>query len=440
MSDETVGEALKRWRLQRHLSLRRLADLTNYTHVYLWEIERGTKPPQSDLIARCDRVLAAGGQLIKIAAAARAISEEVGDETLGLVFAADWSEGIATVTNLWRFDVGRRRFIRNAVFASTALAAPVQQWLSLSDVIEQAPDANSSADADAVRQMTVMFRRLDNLYGGGQIRTTVVQYLDANVAPTLRSTPLDVLGGSYLSAVAELTQLAGWLAYDGLDHGLAQRYFIQSLRIAMGAKDRSLGAEILAGMSHQAIFLGQPEPALRLAQAAHATATRAGVSALVAEAAAMTAHAHALTGNEAACTIALTEAEQVLEHADQSQDPQWISYLDEAYLAAISGHCFRTLGKHQNALKFANRSLDMNRSYVRGQLFNTLLLAGTHVLAGDVDQACTVGHDALDLAETVSSGRVTAQLGRLMHELRPWQSDRRVKELTEHGKAVTAMM
>jgi hypothetical protein len=79
----------------------------------------------------------------------------------------------------------------------------------------------------------------------------------------------------------------------------------------------------------------------------------------------------------------------------------------------------------------------MNRSYVRGHLFNTLLLAGTHLLAGDIDQACTVGHDALDLAETVSSGRATAQLGRLVHELQPWQSDRRVKELTDHAHTIT---
>lgn len=80
----------------------------------------------------------------------------------------------------------------------------------------------------------------------------------------------------------------------------------------------------------------------------------------------------------------------------------------------------------------------MNSGYVRGRLFNQLLLAGSHVLARDIDQACTVGHQALDLAEQVSSARAIAYIDRLRRDLKPWHADARVKAFTEHARLVTA--
>jgi len=208
----------------------------------------------------------------------------------------------------------------------------------------------------------------------------------------------------------------------------------------MAAQDRALGAEILAGMSHQAIFLEQAKPAVDLAHAAHRTAARARIPALIAEASVMKAHAYARLRNEAECTKALTEAEAVFNQADRGGDPHWIGYLDEAYLAAIFGHCFRSLGRQEQAKRFALRSLDMSPGYVRGRLFNTLLLAGTHALKpkADVDQACAIGHEALDLASTVSSARAVTYIDGLVRQLRPWRSVPKVKEFIERAGIVIA--
>lgn len=439
MGSETLGEALGRWRLLRGLSFRQLGKLTNYSHVYVWEIETGRKPSQPEFVAACDRALAAGGQLIAIAARTRTADGDGGDEGLGLEFPTDWLEGIRTVTTLWRHDAGRRRFLRDAAFVSSAFTVPVKRWLELVDGPAGTADALSEPPtAGTVREMTRTFRRLDNRYGGGQIRSAVVQYLDTDVAPMLRAGPPETLGRGFLSAVAEMTHLAGWLAYDACDHGIAQRYFIQALRLAMAAHDQALGAEILAGTSHQAIFLGRAKPAVELARAAHQTATRARVPALVAEASVMKAHAYARLNMERECTEALTEAETTFDQADRAEDPQWISYLDEAYLAAISGHCFLALGHREQAQRFARRSLDMHPGYVRGRLFNTLLLAGTHVLEREVEQTCAVGNEALDLASTVSSGRAVTYIDGLVRQLQPWRTDRRVKAFAERAKMVTA--
>ena len=42
-------------------------------------------------------------------------------------------------------------------------------------------------------------------------------------------------GRKLFAATAELTRLAGWTSYDIAAHGLAQRYFVQALRLAQAA-------------------------------------------------------------------------------------------------------------------------------------------------------------------------------------------------------------
>ncbi|MGH3452189.1 MAG: hypothetical protein ACRDQW_16000, partial [Haloechinothrix sp.] len=58
--------------------------------------------------------------------------------------------------------------------------------------------------------------------------------------------------------------------------------------------DIALGAEILAGMSHQAVYLGEGTTGVDLARTARAAAEKAGVQALIAEGQVMAAHAHAV--------------------------------------------------------------------------------------------------------------------------------------------------
>ncbi len=117
------------------------------------------------------------------------------------------------------------------------------------------------------------------------------------------------------------------MAYDNGEHALAQRYLIQALDLAKSAGDGPLGAEILAAMSHQATYLGDAATAVDLAGAARRTAQSAGVPVLIAEAIVMQAHAYARLGESPACAASLSKAEQALDRADRSRDPQWIAYL-----------------------------------------------------------------------------------------------------------------
>jgi transcriptional regulator with XRE-family HTH domain len=344
---------------------------------------------------------------------------------LGLTYAETWSEGVVEVTKLWQQDVNRRCMLKGSAFAAAAYGMPAFRWL-MSDTDEQPArllgvKAVRPVDVAGIRQMAATFRSLDNTHGGGYVRDQAVRYLDREVAPLLRDFSYDSRTGIELfRAAAELTQLVGWMAYDDAAHGLSQRYLVQALRLAKAAGDRSLGAEILAAMSHQAAYLGQASSAVDLARAAGRTAREARVPALVAEASVLEAHGHAGRNDARACVSALGEAERTLERADRSSDPQWIAYFDDAYVSAKFGHCFRALGQPKQAERFASRSLDMDPRYVRGRAFNLSLLAVTHAQQGEVEQACAVGGEALDLTSKLDSRRAVNYLVELRTELLPY--------------------
>jgi len=329
---------------------------------------------------------------------------------LGLRFSRSWANAVDTITALWRSDLERRQFVINSMFAAGAYATPAVRWLTAPPNDIRLPNAPSRHvgrhDVDAIQEVTQTFQRLDNLFGGGRARATVVRYLHDEVAPLLQhGRYTESTGRDLFTATAELTRLAGWMAYDLEQHGLAQRYLIQALRLASEARDHALGSEILAGMSHQAVYLGRPDDALDLACAAHDSATKAGFPALASESLVMQAHALAIAREPASCSRALNAAEREFQRSAAGDNPIWLRYFDEAYIAAKFGHCFRELGAGDKAEYFARRSLNMVDGYTRGRAFNVVLLANAHLQQADLEGACAAGDQALDLGSGLQSTR-----------------------------------
>ena len=308
----------------------------------------------------------------------------------------------------------RRTFLQSAAFAASAFAGPALAAL-ISDgadaVVRTTGDRRvSPQDVTLIRDVTRQFAQLDNRHGGGRVRPLALSCLNNQITPLLRAGQFDSsTGRALLCVTAELNQLVGWMTHDIGRHSLAQRYLIQALDLAKSAGDRQLVSELLSAMSQQSTYLGQRE-GIDLARAAGKVAAQQGNGALVAEARVMEAHAHAKAGSPAACAASLHAAEIALDRADRTTDPQWISYFDEAYMSAKFGHCFRELGDTANAIRFAERSLHMDNTYVRGRAFNLTLLAHAHADAGDISAACAAGHQAVDLAEHLNSDRAIRYL------------------------------
>ncbi|HET8683251.1 MAG TPA: helix-turn-helix transcriptional regulator [Micromonosporaceae bacterium] len=430
--DPRFGRLMSQLRASRGLSLRALAGLVYLSKSRLHEFEASSALPTVDQARQLDAILDANGDLVDLLL----VTQGGVVSTDALEFASTLPKAVEVAAGLWRGDLARQNPLRRAAFVATAFVAPAMRAMLPADEhpTGQGDRPVEEPDVDTIRRMTATLRSLDNCYGGGQVRETAVRFLASDVAPLLRTGRYsEHVGRGLLSATAELTLMAGWATHDTGLHGLAQRYLIQALRLAMGAGDLPLGAEVLAAMSHQATYLGAATEAVDLARAAGRIAADAGGGAIHAEALVLEAHGYAVAGEEQACAAALSRAEQTLDRADRGGDPQWIGYFDEAYLSARFGHCFVALSRGDLARRFAERSLHMDERYARGKQFNLALLARAHAQAGDVDKASAVGIQAVEAAATLRSTRSADYLRDLADRLAPHCGLAVVRDFTDRA-------
>lgn len=278
--------------------------------------------------------------------------------------------------------------------------------------------AVGATEIAGIRDLTQSYRELDNKLGGGRLRRAVVEYLDMEVSPLLAGGRYRAETGRELAAAAaELAQLAGWMAYDSGLHGQAQRHLTQALNLARHAGAAGLGGEILAAKAQQAVYLGHPAEAVDMARVARVTARRAGLPTLETECLVMEAHGHAAGKDARACAKALTEAETVFSRSARDDDPGWLRYFDEAYLAARMAHCFRDLGDAAHAERYARQSLVMDGRFVRGKAFNLSLLATALAEQRKIEHACAIGSQALELAPGLHSARLVRYIRDLQRSL-----------------------
>lgn len=281
------------------------------------------------------------------------------------------------------------------------------------------PRPINAYDVQSVRDATEMFANFDYRYGGGQPSTLVATFLERSVLPLLpQVSPESSLGREYFQAVAALTRLAGWTAYDTGEHALAQRYLYQAFRLARAAADKPLCGRTLAGMSHQANFLGYYEHAVHLARAASHGAQGFATPTAMALFSAMEARGLASLGNEPEATHALAAAEAWFGQRNPEDDPDWLHYFDEAELHAEFAHSFRDLGKAELANHHAAAAVaGAEDLYVRSISFCRSVLATSHLQANDLDQAVTVAQGVIDTAAHLNSYRVISYLSEFAQRL-----------------------
>ncbi|MGD1224974.1 hypothetical protein AB9Q10_41895 [Streptomyces krungchingensis] len=342
-------------------------------------------------------------------------------------------DAIEAVDQLWRADLNRYEPLLQAEPSEPAWNEASLRWLVAPEpaVPRQRQDGLrvGLGDVAAIKTTADMFAELDDRFGGDHARHAAIQYLSTEVAPLLRGRYTEQVGRALLSTAAEATLLAGWMSYDACRHGLAQRYFLQALRLAQDANDRRFAGSILSAMSHQATFLGRYTQAATLARAALMGISPVATPTLRAQFHAMEARALARTGDVRACEAALSAATKALEGRNTDDEPEWISYFDEAELAAEAAHCFRDVNSARQAVAHAENA--MSGSHVRSDFFATMVLADAHLRAGDVEEACRVAVDALDLGEQLKSARCVSYLAEFRQNLAPVTNSPNVQAFVE---------
>lgn len=362
---------------------------------------------------------------------------ESGDAAvLDAAYPASPDDAIQTVGQLWRADLNQYDPLLAAEPSEPAWNEASLRWLVAPEPGIPRPRADGVrvglGDVTAIKTTADMFARLDDQFGGDHARHAVIQYLSNDVLPLLRGRYSEQVGRALYSTVAEATLLAGWMSYDSCHHGLAQRYFLQALRLAQDANDRRLAGSILSAMSHQATFLGRYTQAATLARAALMGISPVATPTLRAQFHAMEARALARTGDVSACEAALSAATNALESRNSDDEPEWISYFDEAELAAESAHCFRDVNSARRAVAHAENA--MSGSHVRSDFFATMVLADAHLRAGETEEACRVALDALDLGEQLKSARCVSYLAEFRQNLAAASDSTTSRSFTEQAQ------
>ncbi|MFF5008633.1 hypothetical protein ACFY3G_38090 [Streptomyces phaeochromogenes] len=327
---------------------------------------------------------------------------------LGLDFTDKPEDTGKIVADLWRADLAEAEILVRAQPDSAAWNTASLRW------IVAPPEGNiarlgnrviGAVDIEMVRSTADAFSMLDGKFGGGHARRALIQYLHTDVRPMLDGKYSDTVGKQLHSAVAEALLLAGFMSYDSGLHGIAQRYFIQGLRMAQTAGDRLLGGSILSAMSHQATFLGRYRDAATLARAAYTGPAGSLGPTMAAHHIAMEARALARLGDDRGCDLALVEAERKLSQRTADSDPAYIAYFDEVELAAEIGHCFRDLGRSEQAMERGAGSIFGDGLNTRSDFFATMVQADAYLGQGEISRGFEIALNALRLGEGLKSAR-----------------------------------
>ncbi|MFD8969193.1 MFS transporter [Streptomyces sp. NPDC059568] len=394
---------------------------------------------------------------------------------VGLAFPRDVGEAVRAATELYRLDLAGRRAGGGGIwqslagsFAVSAYATPASRWLiTPADssvarepaVAEAAQGAHGGSnqgsgqgsdpsgevsplrvghsDVAKLREAASDARRWDSKYGGGDWRSSMVpECLRVDAAPLLLGAYSDEVGRGLFGATAELTRLAGWMAFDTGQQEAAQRYYIQALRLARAAADVPLGGYVLASMSLQATYRGFADEGVDLAQAALernrglATARTMSFFRLV------EARAHAKAGDAVAAGAALKAAEGWLERSREGDaDPSWLGFYSYDRFAADAAECYRDLKAPRQVRRFTEQALSRpTEEFVRSHGLRLVVSAVAELESGNLDAACAAGTRAVEVAGRISSARTTEYVRDLLHRLEPYGDEPRVVELRERAR------
>ncbi|WP_338671829.1 MFS transporter [Streptomyces sp. SCSIO 30461] len=411
---------------------------------------------------------------------------------VGLAFPRDIGEAVKAATELYRLDLAGRRAGGGGIwqslagsFAVSAYATPASRWLitpadpsverevggsragerseerladggpegmppGASGAADDNHDARDGqdghvrvghADVAKLREAAEDARRWDSKYGGGDWRSSMVpECLRVDAAPLLLGSYSDEVGRALFGATAELTRLAGWMAFDTGQQEAAQRYYIQALRLARAAADVPLGGYVLASMSLQATYRGFADEGVDLAQAAAernrglATARTMSFFRLV------EARAHAKASDSTAAGAALRAAESWLERARPGDgDPSWLGFYSYDRFAADAAECYRDLKAPRQVRRFTEQALSRpTDEFVRSHGLRLVVSAVAELESGNLDAACAAGTRAVEVAGRISSARTTEYVRDLLHRLEPYGDEPRVAELRERARPLLA--
>ncbi|MEU6712949.1 sporulation protein [Nonomuraea sp. NPDC046802] len=410
---------------------------THYTHTSVGNWLAGMTPtwPTPRLIATVlgERL----GQRVTLADIGMAHTEPIKPDNMGLEFPRDLPDAITVATGFW--SSMKRRKLPAVMFTTMAMATPMSRWLiqpADPSVANTGGRRVGKNDIAQLRQAAEDAQRYDVKFGGGSSGASLASVvLRDTAAPLLSGTYSDEIGRELFAACAELSRVAGFAAADMHQHGLAQRYYVQALRMARAAGDPALGGYILVTMAIQALTRDEPSAAIDMAQAATERAKHVATPRTLAFYAAIEARAHARDGDRRAAEHALATAETLLSRARPGQDPPWIRYNEFGRLAGDATEAYCDLRMPDKVQQWGTHAALPAGLHVRANGMLLTILARGRLQAGELDEALALTRQAVEILAHVTSERARAHIRAFLSHLTPWQNESKVQATIRYAAA-----
>ncbi|MFE0891337.1 helix-turn-helix domain-containing protein [Streptomyces rochei] len=392
------GPELRRLRLEARMSLTEFSAALNYDKGHLSKVERGERSASPELARRCDAFLGANGELQRLV--------RVGTSDAG-----------ETPTSPAPWSVGRR----------AVLAAGTGSLIDLG--LRLGNDASPVA-APLLPSLRAQFEQLRKLGQSTapkvllallETQTRMVAGLATHTSPATRS-PVFLLASRF----AEFT---GWMAQEAGDTRAALGWTTEAVELARAGGDFHLVSYAHVRHALVTLYGGDAAGTVALARRAQNDGLPPRIRGLAAQ---REAQGHALAGDEPECLRSLDKARRLLAHGDalNSTEPVIGTTHVTDPAAMVTGWCLYDLGRPKAATEVLDRECRRLPPHaLRTRTRYGFRRALAHAASGEVEHACAIAAELLEMMPVVPSATVNSDIRRLTREFSRFRNSRSVRDL-----------
>jgi transcriptional regulator with XRE-family HTH domain len=416
---ETIGEAVRRLRQERGLTLRGLARDAHVDAGHLSRIENDKRgQPTAEVIASLERALDAGGEL----AALLPKRWEFGS---GLWLPADSEQLAADLATEQPTAANAVRLAHDWLIAEPPQLAEKRAGRRIGvSLVEQ------------VERRVHQLRLMDDHVGGADTYAMVTAELAATTALLADCAYTEEIGKRLLVAVGELAQLAGWTSSDAGRYAEAERLYLLGVRAAHAGGDPAGAANNLSSLAYQASNVGDAHQALTLARSAYAGARHDATAKSRALLGERIAWAAARAGDAQAAERALGAVEtDYARQGSGDEDPEWVYWLSPEEVEVMAGRVWTELQRPLRAVPILERAIagygdDTGRET---SLYQTWM-AESLAQANEPERAAAAATKALRLSRQAGSVRAEDRVAAVRKQLRRYRGNSAVDAFEEEAR------
>jgi len=324
----------------------------------------------------------------------------------------------------------RQQFVHTTTLGGVSLLAEPRAALPERSTPRPTPRRVGASDIAQLRDATQTFTSWSRLYGGGVSLDAALGELHWT-AGLLDAICPEQLRPELHAAVGALADVVAFLAVDAAAHEEARQIYGFALACAEQAKDWNLRAKVLSSMARQAIWTGQPDEGLTLAEQALVRAdwlTPTGRSLLHTD----RARALARMRRVQDALRAIGTADEHFAHATPDNEPLYLATYNTAHHAQLTGQPLldlAILGHDSGEATTRLTAAVAGQPDARSQALCLSKLASLTMATGDLLHAVAIGTEALQVAGTLRSHRATEELRELFRHAATHQDLEEVADL-----------